>query len=170
MPTFRTVDLMRLGDQVFGFVQESVAPRWAALLKHLDRSLRRKLLGAIVRWVERIPIIAATHVRDVINQAEEAIMTNKIFTFHSDAAHGWLAVNYNDIRAAELTPSDFSAYSYFKGVTYFLEEDCDAAVFARAWEAKFGYPTIVEVDDGAYSPIREYSSNVPRRLSDTISF
>ena len=93
-------------------------------------------------------------------------MTHSTFTFHYDSGHAWLAVNYKDMKAAGLEPKDFSSFSYYQGVTYFLEEDCDATTFARAWEARFGYPSIKEVDDGDRSPIREMLRNTARDEQD----
>lgn len=61
------------------------------------------------------------------------------FTFISDPAHGWLAVTLPDLQAVNLTSVDFSRYSYRKGSQlFYLEEDCDAPKFIRAWEAKHG--------------------------------
>ena len=62
----------------------------------------------------------------------------KTFTFYSDAGHGWLAVRVADIEEIGLTVQEFSPYSYCKGSTMYLEEDCDAGVFIRQWEAVKG--------------------------------
>lgn len=60
------------------------------------------------------------------------------FTFHTDPGHGWLEVPAAELIKAQLMPSDFSAYSYIRGTTVFLEEDCDAAIFIRSYEAHVG--------------------------------
>ena len=60
-------------------------------------------------------------------------------TFHTDPGHGWLEVNMATLSLAGLTTKAFSRYSYTDphgGIRYFLEEDCDAEIFIKAWEAK----------------------------------
>jgi hypothetical protein len=63
-----------------------------------------------------------------------------MFTFHVDPGHGWLEVDWTDLKRLGLNPTDFSRYSYRRGNTFFLEEDCDALKFANAFEAKHGIP------------------------------
>lgn len=78
------------------------------------------------------------------------------FIFHSDPSHGWLQVERGDALALGFTARDFSKYSYVKdGGTLYLEEDCDASKFLRAYEAKHGNaPTITEKHCRGESPIR----------------
>lgn len=82
----------------------------------------------------------------------------KTFKFYSDAGHGWLAVKRSILVElgclAEITP-----YSYEKGATVYLEEDCDATTFVKAFKAKFGTePLTVSVytKGDKRSPIRSY--------------
>jgi len=57
------------------------------------------------------------------------------YYFYSDPGHGWLAVNYDEL--VELGIQDkISSYSYVKGNTVYLEEDCDMSHFMDAMEAK----------------------------------
>ena len=58
---------------------------------------------------------------------------NISFTFHEDAGHGWLAVDVVTAADIGLTPEDFSNCSYRLGSTLYLEEDCDAPLFATNW-------------------------------------
>lgn len=69
------------------------------------------------------------------------------FTHHSDAAHGWLEVPAKELEALGLSAADFSRFSYVdeygkftgSGVsTLYLEEDCDAMQFIRAYERSHG--------------------------------
>jgi hypothetical protein len=60
------------------------------------------------------------------------------FTFHSDPSHGWLEVDWTDLKRLGLNPTDFSRYSYRNGNTFYLEEDCDAPKFIAAYETKHG--------------------------------
>ena len=67
----------------------------------------------------------------------ENLMKNepKIYVFHSDPGHGWLAVKIKelvDLGVAE----KISSYSYQKGQTAYLEEDCDAGIFIKALEER----------------------------------
>jgi hypothetical protein len=57
------------------------------------------------------------------------------YYFYTDPGHGWLAVNYDEL--VELGIQDkISSYSYVKGNTVYLEEDCDMAEFMNAMESK----------------------------------
>jgi hypothetical protein len=60
------------------------------------------------------------------------------FVFHADPGHAWLQVEWYDLKAVGLNPSDFSRYSYRRGNTFYLEEDCDAGKFLTRWEARNG--------------------------------
>ena len=66
-------------------------------------------------------------------------MTDQIpFTFHEDPGHGWLEVPAVDLAANGLTEAAFSRFSYVErdrmgGAVYYLEEDCDLALFALAY-------------------------------------
>lgn len=64
-----------------------------------------------------------------------------MYIFHSDAGHGWLAVDREEL--VELRIADqISSYSYQRGSTVYLEEDCDASTFINALDAKGLKPTI----------------------------
>ncbi len=77
------------------------------------------------------------------------------FTFHTDNAHGWLEVDWSELKRLSLNPSDFSKYSYRRGNTFFLEEDRDATLFLRAWEAKHGRKPVFAERHEANSFIRD---------------
>jgi len=82
------------------------------------------------------------------------------FKFYYDAAHGWLKVHKLDLYDVDLTPEDFSSFSYRDGEWLYLEEDCDASKFIREWERKSDtfLKIVAHVDHGYDSPIR----NLPR--------
>ena len=82
------------------------------------------------------------------------------FKFHYDAAHGWLKVHQLDLADIKMRASEFSSYSYRDGEWLYLEEDCDAGKFLSTYDKLFGVGqfSIVEVNDGDHSPIR----NLPR--------
>ena len=66
------------------------------------------------------------------------------FTFHTDPGHGWLEVSASALASVDLSPSDFSAYSFQQGSVVYLEEDCDANIFIMAHESKHGPISVVE--------------------------
>ena len=80
----------------------------------------------------------------------------KTFTFYADAGHAWLAVRTSDLEDIGLTLQEFSPYSYRNGGTVYLEEDCDAGVFIRQWEAVKGPLPHRSVWHGNRSRIRSY--------------
>jgi hypothetical protein len=55
-------------------------------------------------------------------------------TFYSDPGHGWLAVKMKRLNDLGIGHK-ISPYSYRKGQTAYLEEDCDLSVFLDALEA-----------------------------------
>jgi hypothetical protein len=64
----------------------------------------------------------------------------RTFTWYSDPGHGWLKVNREDIEELGIEEK-ISACSYQtpgKRVVY-LEEDCDAGIFLRAYKEHFGH-------------------------------
>lgn len=67
------------------------------------------------------------------------VSVNDVYTFHEDPGHGWLEVP----RAAlvELGIAHrITGYSHQAGQVVYLEEDCDAGTFVRAWEVYVGQP------------------------------
>ena len=77
--------------------------------------------------------------------------------FHSDAGHGWLAVKVSDLKMLGIE-TKITPYSYIKGKTVYLEEDCDMSKFIEAAKAK---GITIEVRSGTprdRSPIRSFKS------------
>lgn len=92
------------------------------------------------------------------------------FTFHTDAGHGWLEVTTRQLKEVGLTPGDFSAYSYQRRDVLYLEEDVDASVFLRTWEAHKGPVRFVERHSNHDHWIRRLDRVVPRAIDDDILF
>lgn len=82
-------------------------------------------------------------------------MKKKQYTYHSDAGHGWLEVPIIDIELAGISEL-ITAYSYKKGNTAFLEEDCDMTRFLFALKEDGVEVEITDVHDGDESIIRTY--------------
>ena len=72
------------------------------------------------------------------------INTNRTFKFYSDPSHGWLAVPIDYLLDVDINAEQISMYSYIKGKTVYLEEDCDAGKFIAAWEATYGNKILVD--------------------------
>ena len=71
------------------------------------------------------------------------------FKLISDTYNGWLLVTPGELRTAGITAQDITPCSHrdVTGETIALDEDNDAHIFLRAWEAMLGRP--VEIVDSA---------------------
>lgn len=88
-------------------------------------------------------------------------MQVKTFKYYQDAGHGWVAVKrqlLHDLGIAD----KISPYSYQKGKTVYLEEDCDASTFFNAYILKYGKDSYyTKTTDNRWpdrSPIRSYEN------------
>lgn len=75
--------------------------------------------------------------------------------FYSDPGHGWLAVKRRALTDLGIADK-ISAYSYTRGDTVYLEEDCDAAVLVQAFKARGVSVKFDCRDSNRTSPIRSY--------------
>ena len=78
-----------------------------------------------------------------------------VIKFYSDPGHGWGAVKrklLTDLGIAD----KISTYSYQKGETVYLEEDCDLGVLIGALKAKGNTIEFKEKHTDNRSPIRSY--------------
>ena len=76
--------------------------------------------------------------------------------FYSDPGHGWLAVKrelLNDLGIA----AKVSYYSYERGKTVYLEEDCDMPILIRALDQRGIAVQLEERRTDNLSPIRGYN-------------
>ena len=81
----------------------------------------------------------------------------RAFKFFSDPGHGWLRVDIASAKAVGLEPSNFSQWSYQYNHWLYLEEDCDASLFVKAYMDKHNRaPTIHEHVSENSSAIRNY--------------
>jgi len=83
------------------------------------------------------------------------------YRFYSDPGHGWLAVPKEHLQQLGIT-NKITGYSYQKGKTAYLEEDCDATTLFNAIKERIGNPNLAFQDiyqktiHKTYSPIRNY--------------
>jgi hypothetical protein len=80
--------------------------------------------------------------------------------FHSDPGHGWLAVKLSELKMLGIA-TDISSYSYVKGKTAYLEEDCDMMAFLKAAKTKGIDVDIRSGPQRDRSPIRSFRSYSP---------
>ena len=84
-------------------------------------------------------------------------MKNKVYVYHTDPGHGWLAVKKREIIALGFSDK-VSRYSYVKGDTVYLEEDNDLALFFNAYRQAFGKDPKYRNSYLERTPIRYYDS------------
>lgn len=90
-------------------------------------------------------------------------MAKVVKVMHSDPGHAWLAVKVSELEMLGIR-HEISSFSYVKGKTVYLEEDCDAPKFVKAMREK---GIEVEIKDGACrdrSPIRYFKSYTPESV------
>lgn len=75
----------------------------------------------------------------------------------SDSSHGWAEVKLSELDRLGITQK-ISRYSYVKGETAFLEEDCDLAVYLDALRAAGEAFTFEEHHTNGDSFIRGYNA------------
>jgi len=76
------------------------------------------------------------------------------YIYHTDPGHGWIEVPIVELARLQLKPSP---YSYRKGTTAYLEEDCDASAWAQAKRAAGEPFELVTKNVNHDHPIRNYS-------------
>lgn len=80
----------------------------------------------------------------------------KTYKFYADPGHGWLAVKITELMQLGIV-TQISSYSYMRGSTAYLEEDCDASLFFNAYKDKYGVdPKHNYTHTDKRSPIRSY--------------
>jgi hypothetical protein len=70
-------------------------------------------------------------------------MKHKTYIFHSDPGHGWMAVKRKELIEMGILHT-ITAYSYQKGKTVYLEEDCDASTFFETYVKLYGVRPLVK--------------------------
>jgi hypothetical protein len=78
-----------------------------------------------------------------------------MFTFHTDPGHGWLEVPRKMLTELGID-GEITGYSYQAAESVFLEEDCDAGTFFKAYTKRHGKrPEFVEIYKEV-TPVRNY--------------
>ncbi|MGK9450268.1 zincin-like metallopeptidase domain-containing protein [Acidithiobacillus caldus] len=83
--------------------------------------------------------LAAPHPQGDLSITPADLEAGKRYTFTSDPGHGWLVVPVKDIAQLGIA-QEISGYSYLspRGGKAYLEEDCDASIFVRAYAKHYG--------------------------------
>jgi hypothetical protein len=81
----------------------------------------------------------------------------KKITVYNDPGHAWAAVKITELQQLGIADK-ITAYSYQRGKTAYLEEDCDLSTYLAAIKATGQELQIVEKHTNNRSPIRSYSS------------
>jgi len=86
----------------------------------------------------------------------------KTFDYIQDPGHGWIKVPVTLLLELNIA-GDISPYSYYKNGFAYLEEDCDAARFMNAYNARFGADPKLRsrVARERRSKVREYFCYTP---------
>ena len=79
----------------------------------------------------------------------------KTYIFHADSGHAWLAVKRAELIRLNILEK-ITNYSYQRGATVYLEEDCDAGIFIKAKKAYGEMVNIEEKYSDKRSNIRHY--------------
>lgn len=75
--------------------------------------------------------------------------------FYSDAGHGWAKVSFKLLAQLGIS-NKITAYSYMRGDSAYLEEDCDVSTLFKAAEAAGITIKWREMPQSNYSRIRSY--------------
>lgn len=88
---------------------------------------------------------------------------SKTYIYHTDPGHGWFAVKRSELLKLGIADK-ITGFSYVRGGTVYLEEDCDAARFFEAYEQQFGSKPQYRESHREYTPIRNYQSYSPEAV------
>ena len=89
----------------------------------------------------------------------------KTYIFHADPGHAWLAVKASELINLGIADK-ISSYSYVKGGTVYLEEDCDATAFILAYEARYGHKPAYRESYRDHTAIRSFDRYSIRWLAE----
>lgn len=84
-------------------------------------------------------------------------MTKVVIKFYSDPGHGWGAVKRQKLYELRIADK-ITGFSYQKGNTVYLEEDCDLPTFVTTLAIKGITVEYVNKHTDRRSPIRNYNT------------
>ena len=84
-------------------------------------------------------------------------MKNLSLSYFTDPGHGWVSVKLSILKDLGIADK-VSHYSYMRGASAYLEEDCDLGLLYSACEAIGIQLTLKPKHTNKRSPIRSYAS------------
>ena len=94
---------------------------------------------------------------------------NIVIKLYTDPGHGWASVKLSI--AKELGFLDkISNYSYTKGKSVYLEEDCDLSLYCNAIKANGDSYTVISIHTDKQHPIRSYKSATQQNLNAALLY
>ena len=94
--------------------------------------------------------------------------SDKVFTKHDDAAHGWLEVKFEDLIDLNIQDqiSNFSYIDSIKKLIY-LEEDIDMTLFMKSYKEKYNRGLVFVTENNfEIHPIRDLPSYINFQIID----
>ena len=86
------------------------------------------------------------------------------YHFHEDPGHAWLEVKRAELVRLNLI-GQISGFSYQRGDTVYLEEDCDASLFIGEKRKRGEKILFTDSHTNQSSPIRSYDRYSPEQVS-----
>ncbi len=84
--------------------------------------------------------------------------------YFTDPGHGWVSVKLETLQALGIA-DQISHYSYMRGSSAYLEEDCDLSLLYRACDALGQTIELTTKHTNNRSPIRSYASYQARAFA-----
>ena len=91
-------------------------------------------------------------------------MTPLKLNYFTDPGHGWVSVKLDKLQALGIADK-VSAYSYMRGSSAYLEEDCDLSLLYRACDAIGQKIELTTKHTNNRSPIRSYATYQARAFA-----
>lgn len=76
--------------------------------------------------------------------------------YFTDPGHGWVSVKLETLKALGIAEK-ISGYSYMRGASAYLEEDCDLGLLYQACDARGLEIQLQTKHTNKHSPIRSYA-------------
>lgn len=77
-------------------------------------------------------------------------------TYYTDPGHGWVSIKMQALKDLGISEK-ISHYSYMRGESAYLEEDCDLGILYQACDSKGIKIELITKHTDSRSPIRSYS-------------
>lgn len=89
-------------------------------------------------------------------------MKNLKLNYFTDPGHGWVSVKLQTLIDLGIY-NKISTYSYIRGKSAYLEEDCDLGLLFAACDSRGLKIDLIEKHTNNRSPIRSYDTYLPHK-------